>query len=102
MSDATSPDDVPSTDHLDKHAQPATYRRAPNVMRIVQSGVVLGLVLGFVAAMILPNNTGIGRFMVGVLLAVGFALLTGLIAGAIAVGLDARSVRKHRGPDAPR
>ncbi len=41
-----------------------------------------------VLALVLPNSTGTGRFLVFVLLALGLGLLGALAGGALATGLD--------------
>lgn len=97
MSDAKSPDgveDVPSIEHLESTAIPASFRRAPLLGRIVGSGIAFGVGLGVILGLSLPNSTGVGRGMVAVLMALGLGMIGGLTAGAIATRADARSVKK--------
>lgn len=99
MSDAKVPDDAetaPSIDELERTAIPATFRRAPLLGRIVGSGIAFGIGLGVVLGLSLPNSTGVGRGMVAVLMALGFGMICGLTAGAIATRADSRSVKQSR------
>lgn len=93
MSDAPVPNDAestPSADELDDVAIPASLRRAPRLGRIIGSGVGGGALLGIILGLTLPNSTGVGRGMVAVLVGLGFALIGGMVAGAIATRLDGR------------
>jgi predicted lipid-binding transport protein (Tim44 family) len=84
-------EETPSAEELDRIAIPASIRRAPRFGRVVGTGIGGGFAVGFLCGMILPNSTGLGRATVGILVGLGIAVFTGLIAGLIAVGLDRRT-----------
>lgn len=99
MSESKVPDDaesVPDFERLERDAIPATYRRAPLLTRIVGSGIAFGVGLGIVLGVAMPNSTGVGRGMVALLMALGFGMIGGLTAGAIATRMDAHSLNAAR------
>lgn len=55
---------------------------------MVGTGVWIGIGLAVVLGSVLPNTTGVGRFVVILLLSLGFALIGGLVGGVIVTGLD--------------
>jgi hypothetical protein len=63
-------------------------RRAPRFGRVIGTGAFGGALLGFTLGLVLPNSTEVARTMVGLVVALGFALVGGTIAGLIAVKLD--------------
>ena len=78
----------PSAEELERMALPATLRRAPRLGRVLGTGIGVGALLGIVLGLSLPNSTGVGRGMVAILVGLGFALIGGLAAGAVATRLD--------------
>jgi len=86
-SDSTGPG-TPSADELDRLAYDAVVRNAPRFGRFIGTGVAVGAVAGFGLGFILPNSTGVGRFTVGLLLALGFATIGGLVTAVLATGVD--------------
>ncbi|MDX5449910.1 MAG: hypothetical protein LPK36_02660 [Actinomycetes bacterium] len=92
---ADSERDVP--EDLDRVAVPAHVRRSPRFGRFLGTGVGAGLVAAAVLAIALPNSTGVGRFLVFVLLALGLCLAGALVAGALATGLDRASSPRTEG-----
>lgn len=86
-SDSSGPG-TPSASELDRLAYDAVVRNAPRFGRFIGTGVVVGAVAGFGLGFFLPNSTGVGRFTVGLLLALGFATIGGLVTAVIATGVD--------------
>ncbi len=82
------PPPVDPADDPDRLVVPAHVRRAPRFGRLIGTGVAVGIVAAMVLALVLPNSTGTGRFVVFVLLALGLGMLGALVTGAVAVGLD--------------
>jgi hypothetical protein len=81
-------DDVPTVDELDRVAYDAVIRSAPRFGRFIGTGVAIGAVVGLVIGLALPNSTGVGRSVVAMLVAAGFAIIGAVVSGAIVVGLD--------------
>jgi hypothetical protein len=107
VSDASVPDDAlpndstssqadrtPAIDQFEHDAIVATFRRAPRLGRIIGTGVAFGAGLGLALGFFLPNSTGVYRGTVAVLVGLGFALIGGLTAGAIATRMDHVSVSR--------
>ncbi|WP_062379268.1 hypothetical protein [Demequina pelophila] len=94
MSDAHEPHEAadfpepPAVEDLDRLSVPAHVRTAPRFSRMVMTGVGAAIVLAAILAIVLPNSTGTGRFMVFVVLVLGLGLLGGLFGGLIAIRLD--------------
>jgi len=88
------PEDTPSVEELERISVPATVRRAPRFGRVMGTGVAVGLIAGLLCGLLLPNSTGVGRFTVGLIVGLGFALVTVTVAGLVAVGLD-RGTPRH-------
>jgi hypothetical protein len=91
VSDARTPDPakaVPSAEELKRTAIPAAIRHAPRFGRMVGTGVWIGIGVAVVLGSVLPNSTGVGRFVVILLLSLGFVLIGGLIGGVIVTRLD--------------
>lgn len=86
-SESTGPG-TPSADELDRLAYDAVVRNAPRFGRFIGTGVAVGAIVGFALGFILPNSTGVGRFTVGLLVALGFATIGGLVTAVIATGVD--------------
>ncbi|PKQ27069.1 MAG: hypothetical protein CVT64_01075 [Actinobacteria bacterium HGW-Actinobacteria-4] len=91
------PRPVPDIDELERDAILATFRRAPRLGRVIGTGVSFGAGLGLALGFLLPNSTGVYRGTVAVLLGLGFALIGGLTAGAIATRMDRASVDDRDG-----
>ncbi|MGW6130444.1 hypothetical protein ACWFNE_10515 [Cellulomonas sp. NPDC055163] len=100
----TAPSPVPDEAELARVAEPATVRRAPKFGAFVTAGVLLGAVLGFVAALVTGSSvegdggTGFISFLDGqgsarLLVALAGATLGALVAGIAAVVADRRSLR---------
>ncbi len=93
MSDAPEHDNAaPVTpeppEDLDRVAVPAHVRRAPRFARFIGTGVGAAVVAAMVLALALPNSTGVGRFLVFLVLALGLSLIGAIVGGALATGLD--------------
>ncbi len=93
----SEPDDVELAGIID----PATVRRAPRYASFLGAGVVVGVVLGLVVGLYLLSTFDPARDQPmtkpGVWLTVmvlGTTTVTTLLAGALAVVLDRRSVRR--------
>jgi uncharacterized protein YcfJ len=84
VSDATTP--PPEGVDLDAHSFPTVIRRSPRLVRTVVTGVLIGAVLGVVVGLGLPGSGAMDRAAVTVLVACGFAIIGGLVAGANATG----------------
>lgn len=80
--------DVPDMDELDRVAYDAVVRNAPRFGRFIGTGVGIGALVGLIIGLVLPNTTAVGRSVVAMLVAAGFALIGGLVASALVVGLD--------------
>ena len=52
------------------------------------TGVGIGALVGLIIGFVLPNTTAVGRGVVAMLVAAGFAIIGGLVASALVVGLD--------------
>ena len=83
--------DVPDIDELDRVAYDAVVRNAPRFGRFIGTGVGIGALAGLVIGLVLPNTTAVGRGVVALLVAAGFALIGGLVASALVVGIDRTS-----------
>ncbi|WP_296665800.1 hypothetical protein [Demequina sp.] len=91
---SAAPEAPPVPEDLASVASPAHVRRAPRFGSFIGTGVGAGIVVAMILAIVLPNSTGTGRFLVFVLLALGFGLVGALVGGALATGLDrTRSAR---------
>ncbi len=95
MSDATTP--PPSGVDLDANSIPVIVRRAPRFARTIATGVLCGAALGVAIGLGLPGYGAMDRAAVTVLVALGFALIGGLVAGANATGGRRRTVRRRAG-----
>jgi hypothetical protein len=84
VSDATTP--PPTGVDLDADSFPVMVRAMPRLVRKVTIGVLLGTVLGVAVGLGLPGSGAMDRAMVIVLVASGFAVISGLIACANATG----------------
>jgi hypothetical protein len=91
VSDA--PHDTPSQAELDAKAFPAFVRRAPRFARMIATGVGLGFAAGVVMALALPGHGAAYRGAVALLVGLGFGLIGGLSAGAIATLVDGQDPR---------
>jgi len=89
--DPTAPTPDPVPEDLDRIAVPAHVRTSPRFGSFIGTGVGAGIVVAMVLALVLPNSSGTGRFLVFVLLALGFCLIGALVGGALATGLDRAS-----------
>ncbi|MDE0571941.1 hypothetical protein ON058_00750 [Demequina sp. B12] len=89
-------DSSPLPKDVERDAVPAQFRLAPRFARVIGTGAVLGAVAGIVIAVVLPNSTGVGTFTVALLMGAGLALMGGLVAGVIAVGMDRGTVRDYK------
>ncbi len=89
VSDAPRPDEN-DQDAIDAAAFDAVVRSSPRYGRFIGTGVAFGIGFGFILGFALPNGTGVGRGIVGLLLALGFSLIFGLSAAAIATRLDGK------------
>ncbi len=85
-------------DELDAMAFDAVVRTAPRFGRFIGTGIAVGVLLGVVLGFALPNSTGVGRGMVAFLLATGFAIIGGLTAAVIVVGVDRSSTKPDTTP----
>ncbi|WP_062290890.1 hypothetical protein [Demequina phytophila] len=72
-------------------AVPATVRRSPRFGSFIGTGVGGGILLAAILATFLPNSTGVGRFLVFLVLALGLCLLGAVVGGAVATSLDRAS-----------
>lgn len=81
-------EDVPAMDELDRVAFDAVVRSAPRFGRFIGTGVGIGFVVGLIIGLVLPNSTAVGRSVVALLVASGFAIIGALVAGALVVTLD--------------
>ncbi|WP_307844930.1 histidine kinase [Actinotalea solisilvae] len=95
--DAPLPDDAapgasdPSEEEL-AHAREGRVRRAPRFRAFVQAGVVVGVVLGVLAALVLPAEaTEAGRGTVAVFTGLAGAVAGAVVGAALAVLADRRS-----------
>jgi hypothetical protein len=84
----TADEDVPTMDELDRVAFDAVVRSAPRFGRFIGTGVGIGFVVGLIIGLVLPNTTSVGRSVVAIMVASGFAIIGGLVAGALVVTLD--------------
>lgn len=75
-------------DELDRVAYDALVRNAPRFGRFIGTGVGIGALVGLIIGLVLPNTTAVGRGVVAILVASGFALIGALVSASIAVGLD--------------
>ena len=91
------PADTPTIDELDRVAFDAVVRNAPRFGRFIGTGVAIGAAAGFIIGLVLPNSTSLGRGVVALLVASGFAIIGGLVAAALVVGIDGT----HRAPVEP-
>jgi hypothetical protein len=80
--------DTPSMDELDRVAFDAVVRNAPRFGRFIGTGVAIGAAGGLVIGLVLPNTTAVGRGIVALLVAAGFAIIGAIVAAALSVGLD--------------
>lgn len=88
---------IPSPEVLAEQALPAIYKRSPRLVRVLTTAGFAGFLFGFVAGLFLPSTFGWGRFMVGVIFGLGFALAGTLLAGMWLSADDERLARRaHR------
>ncbi|WP_062517769.1 hypothetical protein [Demequina gelatinilytica] len=88
---APAPAERPVPEDLARVAVPAHVRNAPKFGSFIGTGVGAGIIVAAILAIFLPNSTGVGRFLVFVLLALGLCLLGAIIGGALATSLDRAS-----------
>ncbi|WP_062465247.1 hypothetical protein [Demequina soli] len=88
---ASAGPEQPLPENLESVAVPAAIRNAPRFGPFVGTGVGLGILLAAILAIVLPNSTGVGRFLVFLLMALGFCLFGAIIGGAVATSLDRAS-----------
>ena len=81
-------DELPTPEELDGSAIPAYLRRAPRFGRIVLTGALFGFALGAGVALGLPGKGAAYVSTVVLFVGLGFALIGGLVAGAIATRID--------------
>lgn len=75
-------------DELDRVAFDAVVRSAPRFGRFIGTGVGIGFVVGLIIGLVLPNTTAVGRGVVALLIASGFAIIGALVSAALVVGVD--------------
>ena len=75
-------------DELDRIAFDAVVRNAPRFGRFIGTGVGIGALVGLVIGLFLPNTTTLGRGVVAILVASGFAIIGAVVSASIAAGLD--------------
>ena len=75
-------------DELDRVAFDAVVRNAPRFGRFIGTGVAIGATVGIVIGLALPNTLTLGRAVVALLVGAGFAMIGGIVAAGIVVGLD--------------
>jgi len=80
--------DTPTMDELDRVAFDAVVRNAPRFGRFIGTGAAIGGVAGFAIGLVLPNSTSLGRGVVALLVAAGFAIIGAIVASALVVGVD--------------
>lgn len=85
---ATASSEQPVPEDLETVATPVRVRRSPLFGRFIGTGVAIGILVSMVLALFLPNSTGVGRFMVFVVLTLGLGLIGALVGGALATSLD--------------
>ncbi len=71
-------------ENLDAISVPGVLVRRPRLVRVITTGVLGGAALGVLAALGLPGEGANHRTVVALLLALGFGVIGGLVAGAIA------------------
>jgi hypothetical protein len=85
-------------DELDRVAFDATVRSAPRFGRFIGTGVGIGFIVGLIIGLVLPNTTAVGRSVVALLVAGGFAIIGALVASALVVTLDGtKKAPEHTG-----
>lgn len=75
-------------DELDRVAFDAVVRSAPRFGRFIGTGVGIGALVGLIIGLVLPNSTVLGRGVVAILVAAGFAIIGAVVSASIAVGID--------------
>ena len=75
---ATASSEQPVPENLETVATPVRVRRSPLFGRFIGTGVAIGILVSMVLALFLPNSTGVGRFMVFVVLTLGLGLIGAL------------------------
>jgi hypothetical protein len=94
--DPTAPDLTdPDPTALDLIATPAALRRAPKYWAFIRAGILLGAIVGAVAATLTPRAADEPRAAVIWLTALSLAALGALLGGAFAVLADRRSRPKR-------
>ncbi len=88
---ASSSTERPLPEDLASVAVPAHVRSAPKFGSFIGTGVGAGIIAAAMLAILLPNSTGVGRFVVFLVLALGLCLLGAVIGGALATSLDRAS-----------
>jgi hypothetical protein len=92
------PADVPLSDAqlaaIAASARPATVRRAPRYKAFFWTGALVGIVLGVVFGLGLSYDGMVNRWIYVVVTVLGTALVTVLLAGALAALVDKRGASK--------
>ncbi len=86
--DSAAPVDPGPPEDLDRVAVPAHVRRAPRFARFIGTGVGAAIIAAMVLSLVLPNSTGVGRFLVFLVLALGLSLIGAIVGGLLATSLD--------------
>ncbi|WNM24766.1 hypothetical protein RN607_01310 [Demequina capsici] len=87
------PTDAPTTDEL-ADAVPAVVRHAPRFARILVTGAGTPAAVGFLLGALLPNAVISGRIVSGLLVALGFGVIGGVISGVFVATADQRASAK--------
>lgn len=107
------PDEIPSEQELEELARDATVRRAPKIGAFITAGALIGIVLGFLIALLFaqanPEDLAAsqgqafisafeGEGAIRFLSAVAGGCIGALLGAGAAVWADRRSVRRSRRP----
>jgi hypothetical protein len=92
----TGPAPVPDADTLERIATPAELRRAPKVSAFITTGVLVGVVLGWLLAVLGSGTSGEARTGAILLTAGGLGVLGATVGAGLAALADRRSVRSRR------
>ncbi len=90
------PAPVPDADTLARLAAPAELRRAPQISAFITTGVLVGVVLGWLLAVLASGTSGEGRTGAILLTAGGLGVLGATVGAGLAALADRRSVRSRR------
>ena len=93
---ATSP--VPDAATLESIATPASLRRAPRIGMFITTGVLLGVVVGWLLAVLGSGTSGEARTGAILLTAGGLGALGAVVGSGLAALADRRSVRSRPTP----